>query len=266
MLKKISSYSVLIITSLVSIIPFLWIIIASTNKSVDVTAGKLTLGSHFMENFNYLLENTMIVDAFKNSLIIAVVTTILALIFASSAGYAFVMYKDKIKERIFNILLLSMMIPFMATLIPLYKLFGQAQLLNTYSAIIIPAISTAFLIFFFKQNAIAFPKELLEAGRIDGVSEYGLFFKIFVPTMKSTYAAAAIIIFMSSWNNYLWPLVALQDNAKKTLPLIISNLNSSYSPDYGVIMLAVLISIIPTGIVFFTMQKSFVQGILGSVK
>jgi lactose/L-arabinose transport system permease protein len=111
-----------------------------------------------------------------------------------------------------------------------------------------------------------FPKELVEAGRIDGLSELGVFFRIYVPTMKTTYAAAAIITFMSSWNNYLWPLVVLQSPEKMTIPLLISNLGSSYSPDYGVIMMAIVIATFPTALIFFLMQKHFVAGMMGSVK
>ena len=138
--------------------------------------------------------------------------------------------------------------------------------LNTIGAIILPSIATAFLIFFFRQNTKSFPKDTLEAARIDGLSEIGIFFKMYMPMMKTTYAAAAIITFMSSWNNYLWPLLALQSPEKRTVPLIISTLGSSYTPDYGMIMVAIVIATLPTAFVFFVMQKQFVQGMLGSVK
>lgn len=111
-----------------------------------------------------------------------------------------------------------------------------------------------------------FPRELLEAGRIDGVSELGLFFKIYMPTMKTTYAAGAIITFMASWNNYIWPLVIVQTTDKQTVPLIISQMGSSYSPDFGMIMAGVLLATLPTLIIFFTLQKHFVAGMLGSTK
>ena len=130
----------------------------------------------------------------------------------------------------------------------------------------IPYLSTAFLIFFFRQNTKMFPKELLEAARIDGLSELGCFFRIYVPTMKTTYAAAGIITFMSSWNNYLWPLIVLQSPENQTISLLISNLGSSYSPNFGVIMLAIIIATIPTAAVFFFLQKHFVAGMVGSIK
>ena len=111
-----------------------------------------------------------------------------------------------------------------------------------------------------------FSKELIEAARIDGLSEIGIFIRIFMPTMKTAYAAAAIITFMTSWNNYLLPLVVLQSPENQTIPLLISNLGSSYSPDFGVIMLTIVISTLPTALIFFLMQKHFVAGMMGSVK
>ena len=265
-LKKTAIYSFLTVASLVSVFPFLWMIIGATNASVDVTSGKLTLGSNLLMNIQILFETTDIEIAIVNSLIIAIGTTLLAILISSAAGYGFVIYRSKGKEKIFSVLLLSMMIPFAAIMIPLYRMFGKFQLLNTYMAVVFPSVATAFLIFFFRQNTKLFSKELLEAARVDGLGEWGMFFKIYMPTMKSTYAAAAIITFMGAWNNYLWPLVAMQTKDKVTLPLIISNLNSSYTPDYGMIMVAILIATLPTAFIFFVMQKHFVEGMLGSVK
>ena len=238
-------------------------IIGATNKSVDVTRGKLTIGSNLMTNINNLLGSDLgFINSLGNSAKIAIITTIVALLVSSIAGYGFEIFRTDTRDKVFNILLLSMMVPFSALMIPLFKMFG----LNTIGAIILPSIATAFLIFFFRQNTKSFPKDTLEAARIDGLSEIGIFFKMYMPMMKTTYAAAAIITFMSSWNNYLWPLLALQSPEKRTVPLIISTLGSSYTPDYGMIMVAIVIATLPTAFVFFVMQKQFVQGMLGSVK
>ncbi|MCT8193145.1 ABC transporter permease subunit, partial [Pseudomonas monteilii] len=107
---------------------------------------------------------------------------------------------------------------------------------------------------------------LLEAGRMDGLSELGLFFRIYMPTMKTTYAAAAIITFINSWNSYLWPLITLQSPEKQTFPLMISAIGAANNPDYGLMMLAIVIATLPTMVVFFSLQKYFVAGMLGSVK
>ncbi|MCT2196354.1 carbohydrate ABC transporter permease [Paenibacillus sp. p3-SID1389] len=270
--KRISMYVFLAVAAFVSIFPFLWIIVSSTNPSVDVTRGKLLPGSHFGANLRNLLDSVDILNALKNSLAVSVSTTLLALLIASLAGYGFEIYRSKAKDMVFNVLLLSMMLPFAALMVPLYRMFGRITNLlpligiDTLAAVVLPTMTTAFLIFFFRQSTKMFPKELLEAGRIDGLSELGMFFRVYVPTMKTTYAAAAIITFMSSWNNYMWPLIVLQTPQKQTVPQLISTLGSSYSPDYGLIMLAIVISTLPTAIVFFVMQKHFVAGMIGSVK
>ena len=271
-MKRIFAYTVLIIASIISIFPFLWMIISATNKSVDVTKGRLLPGSHFLENFNNLLDTVDIVPALINSAKISISTTVLSLLIASLAGYGFEVFKSKAKDVVFNILLISMMIPFAALMVPLFRMFGKISAvapfigIDTLTSAVLPTLTTAFLIFFFRQSTKMFPKDILEAGRIDGLSELGVFFRIYVPTMKTTYAAAAIITFMASWNNYLWPLVVLQSPENQTIPLLISNLGSSYAPDFGVIMTAIVIATLPAAIIFFIMQKHFVAGMMGSVK
>ncbi|MCJ8008832.1 carbohydrate ABC transporter permease [Lederbergia wuyishanensis] len=270
--KKVFAYVFLSIAAFISIFPFFWMIISSTNESKEVTKGRLLPGNQFLENMKNLFENVNMGTALVNSAIVAISTTVLALIIASIAGYGFEIYRSKKKDIVFNILLLSMMIPFAALMVPLYRMFGSISQvmpfigIDTLAAVAIPTITTAFLIFFFRQNTKMFAKELVEAGRIDGLSELGIFFRIFMPSMKTTYAAAAIITFMGSWNNYLWPLVVIQSPEQQTIPLLISNLGSGYAPDYGVIMMAIVIATLPTALVFFLMQRHFVAGMMGSVK
>lgn len=265
-------YLFLSVSSFLGIFPFFWMIISMTNKSVEVTKGRLVPGTYLLENLKALFESRGIVTAMVNSTIIAVVSTILTLLISSLAGYAFEIYRTRTRDWVFNILLVSMMIPFAAIMIPLYRFFGTLGGvvpgigINTFAAVILPTLTTGFFIFLFRQNTKMFEKELVDAARIDGVSELGIFFRIYIPTMKTTYASAAIIAFMNSWNNYLWPLVVLQSPDKQTIPLYISNLGSAYAPDYGLLMTAIAITTLPTALVFFFMQKHFVSGMLGSVK
>ncbi|MDZ5034050.1 carbohydrate ABC transporter permease, partial [Clostridium perfringens] len=263
------------ILSFISVFPFIWMVIATTNKSVEITKGTLIPGTYFFENLkNLLASDLQYMTAFKNSLKIAAVTTVLAMLISSLAGYAFEVYKTKTKDKIFKFILLSMMVPFAALMVPLFRMFSKFSnvvplkgiSLNTHGSVIIISVASAFLIFFFRQNTKSFPKDLMEAARIDGLGEFGIFFKIYIPTMKSTYAAATIVTFMASWNSYLWPLIALQSPEKRTLPLVISALGSSYTPDYGLMMTAVLIATLPTALIFFLMQKHFVAGMTGSMK
>ncbi|MEK3714564.1 carbohydrate ABC transporter permease [Paenibacillus sp. FSL R7-0204] len=270
--KRFFMYLFLSIAAIVSIFPFLWMVVSSTNQSVDVTRGRLLPGTHLLENLRKLLDTTDLQLSLMNSAKISITTTLLALLIASLAGYGFEVFRSRSKDIVFNILLLSMMIPFAALMIPLYRMFGQISNvfpwmgIDTIVSVILPTVTTAFLIFFFRQSTKMFPKELLEAGRMDGLSELGIFLRIYLPTMKTTYAAGAIITFMSSWNNYLWPLIVLQTPQTKTMPLLISTLGSGYAPDYGMIMIAIVIGTIPTALVFFVMQKQFVAGMIGSVK
>ena len=264
--KTAMVHAFLIIASVVSLFPFVWMLIGTTNTSSDIVKGKMSFGSMFMTNLNKLLDTTSIIQSIGISFVIAVVGTIGTLLLSSMAGYGFEIYRTKGKNRLFGVLMLSMMMPFAAVMIPLFRLFSQAGMLNSPAAVILPSITTAFMIFFFMQNTKSFPRELLQAGRVDGLGEWGLFTRIFMPTMRPTHAAGAIITFMNYWNSFLWPLIILQSQDKKTLPLVVSSLASSYNPDYGVIMVAIVISTIPSVLIFFIMQKQFVQGMLGSVK
>lgn len=265
-IKRIMSYVFLSIFSFVSVFPFAWMVIGATNTSSNVTKGKLTFGDQFFVNFKNLVDLVELPMVLWNSAKIAILTTLLSLLICSLAGYGFEIFRSKVRDRVFAVVLLSMMIPFSALMIPLFRMFSRLGLIDTSIAVIIPSVATAFLIFFFRQNTKSFPQEILQAARVDGLNEVQIFFKIYMPTMQATYAAAAIITFMTNWNNFLWPLIVLQSPDKRTLPIVISSLSSAYQPDFGMIMVAIIIATIPTAVLFFAMQKRFVEGMLGSVK
>ncbi len=259
-------YVVLSIVSLISVFPLYWMLIAATNKSVDVTRGKLLPGSYFMENWKALLANSPVQEAMVNSFKYAIILTICSLVICSLAGYGFEIYYDKGKDAVFSILLLAMMVPFVATMIPLFRMISAVGLLNSTLGFILPTISTPMIIMMFRQSARSFPHDIIEAARIDGLNELQIFFRMFIPTMRSTYAAAMTITFMNAWNNYLWPKVIMLDDKSITMPMLVANLTEGYVTDYGVLMLAVLLCSLPTVIIFFVLQKSFAEGITGAVK
>ena len=226
--RLIPTYIFLIIVSFISVFPLYWMISAATNTSTDVSRGRIIPGSHFMENFRNLTSQQPLWRALGNSFFYAILTTVICLLICSIAGYGFEVYHDKWKDRVFSILLLAMMVPQVATMVPLFKMFSKAGLLNTAVGFILPIISTPF--------------------------------------MKSTYAAAAVITFMNAWNSYLWPKVIMTDNKAMTMPMLIANLITGYVTDYGMLMCGVLFCSIPTMIVFFVLQKQFAEGITGAVK
>ena len=264
--KKFFQYAFLTIVSLLSVFPLYYMFCGATNKSTDVVAGRLYPGGYLVENFKSLIANQDLARALFNSFRNAIVLTFRALLICSIAGYGFEIYHDKGKDIVMTILLMAMMIPFAAIMIPLFRMFSTMKLTNTMTAVMLPSLSTPFLIMLFRQSARSFPHDMIEAARMDGLSEIGIFFRMFIPTMKSTYAAAMTITFMNAWNNYLWPKVILKTNESITMPMLVANLLGGYSVDYGMLMLGVFICTVPTVIVFFCLQKSFAEGITGSVK
>lgn len=264
--RLIPTYIFLILVSFISVFPFYWMISAATNTSFDVANGKLTFGSYAMTNLQNLLANYDLWGALGNSFKYAAAQTIISLLICSLAGFGFELYHDKKKDTVFTILLLAMMIPGVATMIPLFKMISSVGLLNSVWGFIIPSIATPFLIMMFRQNSRNFPVDTMEAARLDGLSEFMIFIKMYMPMMKSTYAAAAVITFMNAWNAYLWPKVIMTDNRAQTMPMLIANMSSGYTTDYGMLMMGVLFCSIPTMIVFFVLQKQFAEGITGAVK
>ena len=264
--KNAISYIVLTIASLLSVFPLYYMISGATNKSIDIVRGRLIPGTYLMENFKSLTTNQNLGLAMFNSFRNAIIITVLTLLICSIAGYGFEIYHDKGKDLLMSILLLAMTLPFVALMIPLFTMFSKMGLVNSWMALVLPSISTPFMIMLFRQASRSFPVDIIEASRLEGMSEISIFFRMYIPVMKSTYGAAMTVTFMNAWNNYLWPKVILQNNESITMPMLVANLKSGYSVDYGMLMLGVLICTLPTAVIFFCLQKSFSNGLTGAVK
>lgn len=259
-------YAFLGLAAFLSIFPFFWMLISASNTSIDIIGGKTSFGAAFRTNVVNFFTQVDVPLVFWNSTKVAVLATVLTIVVSSLAGYGFEMFKSKARERVYSLVLLTLMIPFGALMIPLFMMMAKTGLINTHIAIMLPTIASAFIIFYFRQSTKAFPTELRDAAKVDGLKEWQIFFYIYMPVMRSTYAAAFVIVFMTNWNNYLWPLIVLQSNETKTITLVVSSLASAYYPDYGVVMIGTILATLPTLFVFFVMQRQFVQGMLGSVK
>lgn len=265
-LVSILTYAFLTITAIFSVFPLLWMAISATNTSQVVLSGSFLPGPHLIDNYKALIANQPVWRAMGNSFTYSLGQTLLALVICSLAGYGFEIFHTRNKDRLMSVLLMAMMVPLAATMVPLFQMMGQMGFLNTAIGFVLPSVSTPFLIMMFRQSARSFPHDIIEAARIDGLNELQIFYSMFFPTMRSTYSAALTIIFMNAWNNYLWPKVIMQTNESMTMPMLTANLISGYVVDYGMLMLAVLLSTLPTIIIFFILQKSFTEGIAGSVK
>jgi lactose/L-arabinose transport system permease protein len=265
-LGTFGQYLFLGVMAFLSIFPFFWMVISASNSSVEIMAGKVSFGSALVTNITNFFTLVDVPLVFWNSAKVAVLATLLTIAVSSLAGYGFEMFKSKWRDRVYSLILLTLMVPFAALMIPLFMMMGKAGLINTHLAIMLPTIASAFIIFYFRQSTKAFPTELRDAAKVDGLKEWQIFLYIYVPVMRSTYAAAIVIVFMTNWNNYLWPLIVLQSNETKTITLVVSSIASAYYPDFGMVMIGVILATLPTLAIFFVLQRQFVQGMLGSVK
>ncbi len=259
-------YIGLLIAVFVSVFPFYWLIVGSTNKSSDIIRGKADPGSHFLANAATFFSTVDVAQVLWNSILIAGVGTLATLVVSSLAGYGYEIFRSGARERIFQLLLLLLTIPFAALMVPLFAMIASWRLINTHFAVIVPTVASIYIIFYFRQATKAFPRELRDAARVDGLKEWQIFAFVYMPVMRSTYAAATIIVFMLNWNNFLWPLIVLQTDDMKTITLVVASLTSAYVPDYGTTLFAAGLATLPTLIIFFVLQRHFVRGMLGSVK
>ena len=253
--NDIVSHGFLILVSVVSVFPLYYMIVSSTNTSVDVLKARLLPGGALLDNLKTLAATADFFTGLKNSLLVSLAGT-----------YAFEIYHDKGKDIPMSVLMLSILVPQAVTLIPMYLLFAKLNLLNSVTGYILPFVSSAFLIMLFRQNTRTFPYEIVEAARIDGLGEVEIFLKIFLPIMRPVFSTATIVAFMNIWNEYLWALIVMQSPGSKTLQIVLAGMTAGYTVDYGMMMLLALISTIPLALMFFCLQKSFTEGIAGSVK
>ena len=204
---------------------------------------------------------------FFNSIVLTVITVLSTLIVSAFVGYGFAAYEFRGRNFLFVIVLIILSIPLEVVMLPLYKQMSNWGIMDNYAAIILPFMANASTIFFFRQYLLGIPKSLLEAGRIDGATEYGIFFKLVIPIMKPAFAAMAILNGMSAWNNYLWPLLVIRSSDKYTLTLGLNTLINPYGDNYSLLIAGSFFSIIPIFILFVCFQKYFIEGMTaGAVK
>jgi lactose/L-arabinose transport system permease protein len=256
----------LCISAFFCIFPLYWMIVGATQNPNDVIRGSLMPGNEFSANLKKITQTYNIALFFFNSLKVALISVIFGVVINSLAGYGFAKYQSKARSRMFGILMLALILPQIAIVIPLFRLVAAFKLLDTHWGIILPYLMSIFIIFFMRQNFLMFPTEIIEAARIDGAGEFSIFMRVVVPSMKACFASAAIYIFIYQWGNYLWPLMTILSEANKTLPIAISSIMRTYTIEYGGLMFLICISVFPVIAFFFIMQKQFVAGLLGSFK
>lgn len=261
-------YIVLIIGVAVFLLPYVYMIIASTQDNQTILGSTIDFmpGSSLKDNFQHVMSKFDYGLAFFNSIYIAIISTILAITGSTMAGYALAKYSFKGNKAIFTLVVVSRMIPAFTTLIPLFYIMSKMGLTNTRFGIIIPSAVATTSVFIMRQYCMQFPKELMEAGRIDGASEFQIFLKIAVPVLKPSIVTNTLLLFMGSWNSYLFPLVMLSDQKKFTIPLVIKNMSTaSIEPiNYGALMLVLATSVIPIILLYIWVQSKVKANEVGS--
>lgn len=271
-IKRIIIFICFSIIALILIIPFYTIFISSFKDGSSLIRNGINLSINFdqmsLKNYTYLFTgNHSYFTWFFNSLLLTVVQVGLTLFVSACVGYGFSAYNFKGKNFLFVCVLFVMMVPFEILMLPLYNQIINMKLVNTYAGIILPSIANASTIFFFRQYLSGIPKDIIYAGRVDGASEYGIFFRLILPIMKPSFAAMAILNTMASWNNLLWPLLVLKSDSKFTLPIGLNTLLTPYGNNYDLLIVGSFFSILPIFILFLCFQKYFVDGMTaGAVK
>lgn len=257
----------------IMLLPFISIVLTSfKDSSLIIRNGfnlKIDASTFTLENYKYLFTggDHEYFRWFGNSIFLTVVQTVLTLFISAWVGYGFAFYEFKGKNFIFVCVLIVMMIPFELLMLPMYREIIAMKLTNNYLGIMLPYLAHPIAIFFFRQFLQSIPKEIQDAGRIDGCSEYGIFLRLIMPIMKPAFAAMAIYIGMTSWNNFLWPMLVLTDTKMFTLPIGLNSLLGPYGNNYLLLISGSVISVVPLMILFFSAQKYFIEGMsTGSVK
>jgi len=255
---------------LLSIFPFYWLLVMATRTTSDIYSfpPKLWFGPHLLDNVSRVLSSIDFFGAFWNTLFVASACTLLVLFFDSLAGFTFAKFQFPGKKWLFVLLLATMMAPAQLSLVPSFVIMAEFGWVGTYKALIIPGMVNAFGIFWIRQYAQeSVPSELLDAGKIDGCGFFRLYWNISLPILRPALSFLAAFTFIGVWNDYLWPLIILNDENKFTLQVALSSLNGIYTTDYSMVIAGTLLAVIPLIVMFLFISKQFISDIAaGAIK
>lgn len=264
-------YAILVLCAISMLLPFFWMLSVSFMMNEEIFTGgiKFIPDTFSLKNYKEVIHTLSVGRYFINSFFVAVITTLLNVIISTLAGYAFARLKFKCKNKLFLIVILTMMIPPQVNIIPLFFLVRELNLINTYWALILPGIISGFSIFLMRQYFLSLPKELELSAKIDGCNIYKIFFKIFLPLAIPAITTISIFSFIASWNSFMWPLIVINSEKLYTLPVGLAVFKGSFREiiNWGELMACSCISTIPVILLFIFGKKYFINGILnGAIK
>lgn len=262
-------YVVSILLAVVAMVPFLWMISTSLKSRGALMSIPIEWipDEPTLDAYREVFSRFPFMRTIGNSLLVSVSFTLITLISASMAAFAFAKIRFRGSDVILKLYLAMMMIPTQVTMIPLFIIMNRLGLIDSYASVILPSIFKPFAVFMLVQQMKSIPNDYLDAARVDGAGIFHVYGRIALPLCAPTLATLAVTTFMESWNDYLWPLLMLTDRNKMTLPIALSTLNGQYNTEYNVLMAGSLISMIPIIIIYLCAQKQFKNGLMaGGIK
>lgn len=262
-------YITSILLAVLALIPFLWMISTSLKSRGALMSIPIEWipAEPTLDAYTEVFSRFPFLRTIGNSLFISVTFTLITLVSASMAAFAFAKLRFRGSGVILSIYIATMMIPTQVTMIPLFVVMNRLGLIDSYASVILPSMFKPFAVFLLVQQMKTIPNDYLDAARIDGAGLFHIYFRVALPLCIPTLATLAVTTFMESWNDYLWPLLMLTDRNKMTLPIALSTLNGQYNTEYNVLMAGSLISMIPIIIIYIAAQKQFKAGLMaGGIK
>lgn len=258
------TYTVLAVVGLVWIFPFIWMALGSIKSQGEILATPPTFWpkNPTLENYAKWFGELNFGTYFVNSMIVAVITVLGNVVFCSMVGYALAKMDFAGKRILFGAVMITLMVPSVSTFVPLFVIVSNLGLSNTYWALILPFLTQPIGVFLMRQFMMGIPDALLEAARVDGAGELRIFWSIVLPQCGPPLATLSILTFLASWNNFLWPLVAMQTNDRYTLPVALSLYSTGQNAtNYGVLLAGAVLVITPILLLFVALQRYFIQGV-----
>ncbi len=259
----------LLALAIASLVPLLWMLSVSFMATGEASRfpPPLLPEQASLAQYQALFSRGGMGRYFTNSLLVAGAITLGSLLINTLAGYAFAKLRFAGRETVFRLLLAALVVPAQVAMLPLFLMMKSLGLVNTYGGVIVPGLAGVFGIFLVRQYARSIPDEMLEAARIDGAGEARIFFSIVLPMLKPVLVTLAIFTFMASWNDFMWPLIVLTDQAHYTLPVALASLSREHIQDVEMMMAGAVVTVLPVLLLFLLLQRYYLQGLtLGSVK
>ncbi len=264
-LAQLLTYTVLLVGLAVTLVPFIWILMTSLKPASEIVRIPPTFFFFFwtLNSYQTIFADPKVPLArfYLNSTFVAVARVVITLFTSSLAGYIFAKFVFRGKNLLFGFILIQLMIPFQVVMIPAYLILVQLRLIDSLWGLVIPSMVDAFGIFLMRQFISTFPNDLMDAARIDGAGEFGVYWRVVMPNLGAPLATLGIFTFMATWNDYLWPLIVITTHERRTLPLLLTWYTSQHGQRYDLTMAASILVLLPILVAYIFFQRWIVRGI-----